>query len=399
MEMTVVEKQKTIQVLNPISQKGLDYLGEDYQVSEDAQGAEGILVRSYNMHQFPLPENLKAIARAGAGVNNIPIEECTSKGIPVFNTPGANANAVKELVLTTLIASSRQLFDGIEWAKTLSPNNGPIPKQVESGKKQFVGKEIRGKTLGVIGLGAIGAKVANDALELGMNVVGFDPFVSVDMAWELSRSVRRVYDIETLYQDADYITLHVPLNDKTRTMLNKDAFQFMKSDVHILNFSRGELVHNSDLKEALEMENIGKYITDFPNEDVLTMKNAIPIPHLGASSQESEENCAIMATQQLKDYIETGSVKNSVNFPDVTLSPFRHMRITAFHNNVPNMLSQLTQIVSKFGINISEMMNRNKENVAYSVIDFESSVDSSIQEQIESEMMKVNGMISVRILG
>src|SRR3954447_25776709 len=290
------------------------------------------------MHGMELDSNIKAIARAGAGVNNIPVDSYTERGIVVFNTPGANANAVKELVLTTIMASSRNLFDGLTWTKTLEGQGEEIPKLVEAGKKQFVGKEIKGKTLGVIGLGAIGALVANNALDLDMDVIGFDPFISVDTAWNLSRNVQRAMTIEQLFANTDYITVHVPLTDDTRGMFNKETFSIMKDGVHILNFSRGELVNETDMAVALESGKVGKYITDFPNETILKMKNVVPIPHLGASTTESEENCAIMAAQQVKDFLETGNIRNSVNFPNAFIPYTGKRRVTVYHKNVPNMV-------------------------------------------------------------
>ncbi len=317
MSTITVGKVKTIKTLNNIAETGLNVFNNDqYKIDNNSENPDAIMLRSFNMHSLEFDKNLKAIARAGAGVNNIPVDKCTEQGIVVFNTPGANANAVKELVLTSLMASSRNLFEGITWTKTLEGEGEQIPKLVEAGKKQFVGKEIKGKTLGVIGLGAIGAHVANDALELDMDVIGFDPFISVDTAWNLSRKVQRAMTIEQLFANADYITVHVPLTDGTKGMFNEETFSIMKDGVHILNFSRGELVNEQDMEAALESGKVGKYITDFPNENVLKMKNVVAIPHLGASTTESEENCAIMAARQLKDFLETGNIKNSVNFPN-----------------------------------------------------------------------------------
>ena len=318
-----------------------------YTIDNDSENPDAIVVRSFNMHSMEFGNNLKAIARAGAGVNNIPVDKCTEQGIVVFNTPGANANAVKEMVLTSLMASSRNLFAGVAWTKTLEGEGEQIPKLVEAGKKQFVGKEIKGKTLGVIGLGAIGALVANDALDLDMDVIGFDPFISVDTAWNLSRNVQRAMTIEQLFANSDYITVHVPLTDDTKGMFNEATFSIMKPGVHILNFSRGELVNETDMAEALESGKVGKYITDFPNENVLKMKNTVPIPHLGASTQESEENCAIMAARQVKEFLETGNIKNSVNFPNASLPYTGKRRVAAFHKNVPNMVGQLTLAIIK----------------------------------------------------
>ena len=319
MATLTVDKVKTIQTLNNIAQCGLNVFNKD-NISSTI--IVKILMRlsleALICIHMEFGKDLKAIARAGAGVNNIPVDKCTEQGIVVFNTPGANANAVKELVLTTLMAASRNLFEGISWTQTLKDEGEQIPKLVEAGKKQFVGKEIKGKTLGIFGLGAIGARVANDALDLDMDVIGFDPFISVDTAWNLSRNVQRAMTIEQLLMNSDYITVHVPLTDDTREMFNKEAFSIMKHDVYILNFSRGELVNEDDMRVALEEGKVGRYITDFPNENVLSMKNAISIPHLGASTKESEENCAIMATRQVKEFLETGNILNSVNFPNAS---------------------------------------------------------------------------------
>ena len=332
MSTITLDKVKTIKTLNNIAESGLNVFNKDnFTIDNDSENPDAIVVRSFNMHTMEFGNKLKAIARAGAGVNNIPVDKCTEQGIVVFNTPGANANAVKELVLTSLMASSRNLFAGVAWTKTLDGEGEQVPKLVEAGKKQFVGKEIKGKTLGVIGLGAIGALVANDALDLDMDVIGFDPFISVDTAWNLSRNVQRAMTIEQLFANADYITVHVPLTDDTRGMFNEETFSIMKPGVHILNFSRGELVNETDMAAALESGKVGKYITDFPNENVLKMKNTVPIPHLGASTEESEENCAIMAARQVKEFLETGNIKNSVNFPNASLPYTGKRRVTAFH--------------------------------------------------------------------
>src|SRR4051812_19496645 len=311
MSTVAVDNEKTIKTLNSIAESGLKVFNKgNFTIDNDSENPDAIVVRSFNMHSLEFGSNLKAIARAGAGVNNIPVDKCTEQGIVVFNTPGANANAVKEMVLTCLMASSRNLFAGVSWTKTLEGEGDQVPKLVEAGKKQFVGKEIKGKTLGIIGLGAIGALVANDALDLDMDVIGFDPFISVDTAWNLSRNVQRAMTIEQLFAESDYITVHVPLTNDTKGMFNQKTFSIMKPGVHILNFSRGELVNEVDMAVALEEGVVGRYITDFPNETVLKMKNTISIPHLGASTAESEENCAIMASRQVKDFLETGNIKN-----------------------------------------------------------------------------------------
>lgn len=396
--MSIVKgKLRSVKTLNNIADIGIKVLsGDNYKVNNDSSNPDAILVRSYNMHELEFGTNLKAIARAGAGVNNIPVEKCTEEGIVVFNTPGANANAVKELVLTSLIAASRNLFSGVEWAKTLVSEGDNVPKLVEDGKKNFVGKEISGKTLGVIGLGAIGALVANDALDLDMDVIGFDPFISVNTAWNLSRKVQRAMSIEEVFAKSDYITVHVPLTPDTKGMLNEAAFKLMKDDVYILNFSRGGLVNEQDIAVALAEGKVGKYITDFPNEEVLKMKNAIPIPHLGASTEESEENCAVMAARQVKEYLETGNIVNSVNFPNVSLPYTGKFRVAAFHKNVPNMVGQITTAFSNYNLNIADMINRSRGEYAYTMVDIENAITEEIMTALEERIQGIEGMVSVR---
>ncbi|MBU9712273.1 phosphoglycerate dehydrogenase [Evansella tamaricis] len=399
MSISTLNQLNTIKTLNNIAERGLNVFNtENYTIDNDSQSPDAIVVRSFNMHSMELDKNLKAIARAGAGVNNIPVEKCTEKGIVVFNTPGANANAVKEMVLTSLIASSRNLFDGMVWVKSLDGKGQQIPKLVEEGKKQFVGKEIKGKTLGVIGLGAIGALVANDALDLDMEVIGYDPFISVDTAWNLSRNVHRAMSLEELFSYADYITVHVPLTDDTRGMFNKDTFGIMKTDVHIFNFSRGELVNETDMAVALEDGKVGKYITDFPNENVLKMKNAVPIPHLGASTEESEENCAVMAARQLKEYLETGNIKNSVNFPNASLPYTGKRRVAAFHQNVPNMVGQMTTAISEYNLNIADMVNRSRGDYAYTMIDIDNKINGETIPGLIEKMNQIDGIVMLRVI-
>jgi D-3-phosphoglycerate dehydrogenase / 2-oxoglutarate reductase len=389
----------TIKTLNNIAECGLNvFNNQDFTIDNDSQNPDAFVLRSFNMHDMEFDKHVKAIARAGAGVNNIPVNKCTEKGIVVFNTPGANANAVKELVLTTLMASSRNLFSGIAWTKELDGKGEEIPKLVEAGKKQFVGKEIKGKTLGVIGLGAIGALVANDALDLDMDVIGFDPFISVDTAWNLSRNVQRAMTIEQLYANSDYITVHVPFTEKTGGMFNEETFNIMKPGVHILNFSRGELVNEKDMAAALESGKVGKYITDFPNETVLKMKNVISIPHLGASTKESEDNCAIMAARQVKDFLETGNIKNSVNFPNASLPYTGKTRVTVFHQNIPNMVGQITSALSNYHLNIADMVNRSRDNFAYTMIDIDNKVNGDVIPSLEEKINQIEGIVSVRII-
>ena len=379
MSTITLETVKTIKTLNAIAESGLNvFKNGNFTIDNNSENPDAILVRSFNMHTMEFGEKLKAIARAGAGVNNIPVEKCTEQGIVVFNTPGANANAVKEIVLTSLMASSRNLFAGVIWTKTLIGEGDQVPKLVEAGKKQFVGKEIKGKTLGVIGLGAIGALVANDALDLDMDVIGFDPFISVNTAWNLSRNVQRAMTIEEVFANADYITVHVPLTDDTKGMFNQNSFSIMKPGVHILNFSRGELVNEPEMEAALESGVVGKYITDFPNANVLKMKNTVSIPHLGASTGESEENCAIMAARQVKEFLETGNINNSVNFPNASLDYSGKRRVAVFHKNVPNMVGQLTLAISSYNLNIADMVNRSRGSYAYTMIDIEDQVNGDI---------------------
>ncbi|MED1471475.1 phosphoglycerate dehydrogenase [Bacillus salipaludis] len=399
MSTVTVEKIKTIKTLNAIAESGLKVFNKDsFTIDNESENPDAVVVRSFNMHSLEFGDQLKAIARAGAGVNNIPVDKCTEQGIVVFNTPGANANAVKEMVLTSLIASSRNLFAGIAWTKGLEVEGDQIPKLVEAGKKQFVGKEIKGKTLGVIGLGAIGALVANDALDLDMDVIGFDPFISVDTAWNLSRNVQRAMSIEQLFAESDYITVHVPFTPDTKGMFNKETFSIMKPGVHILNFSRGELVNEVDMAVALEDGIVGEYITDFPNENVLQMKNTIAIPHLGASTQESEENCAIMASRQVKEFLETGNIKNSVNFPNASLPYTGRTRVTAFHRNVPNMVGQITSAISSYDLNIADMVNRSRGDYAYTMIDIDNEVNGDILPAIEEKINQIEGIVTARII-
>ncbi|KQU13068.1 phosphoglycerate dehydrogenase [Peribacillus sp. FSL K6-1552] len=399
MSTLILEKLKTIKTLNNIAESGLNVFNKDnFTIDNDSENPDAVVLRSFNMHALELGDNLKAIARAGAGVNNIPVDKCTEQGIVVFNTPGANANAVKEMVLTSLMASSRNLFAGVAWTKTLEGEGEQVPKLVEAGKKQFVGKEIKGKTLGVIGLGAIGALVANDALGLDMDVIGFDPFISVDTAWNLSRNVQRAMTIEQLFAESDYITVHVPLTDDTRGMFNQETFSIMKPGVHILNFSRGELVNETDMEAALESGKVGRFITDFPNENVLKMKNVVPIPHLGASTQESEENCAIMAARQVKLFLETGNIKNSVNFPNTSLPYTGKRRVATFHENVPNMVGQITLAISDYNLNIADMVNRSRGGYAYTMIDIDGEVNGDIIPGLEEKIKQIAGIVTTRII-
>lgn len=379
--------------LNKIAACGIDKLGSNYSVSDNCENPDGIILRSFSMHEMELPESLKCVARAGAGVNNIPIEKCTEKGIVVFNTPGANANAVKELVILGLLLSSRKVVAGIEWAKTLSGKGAEVAKMVEKGKGSYVGPEIKGKTLGVIGLGAIGAMVANTAVELGMKVVGYDPFLTVDSAWRLSSSVVHATSIDEIYESCDYITLHIPATDATTGMINSETIGKMKQGVRILNFARGTLINDAHMAAALEEGKVACYVTDFPNDAVLSMENVVAIPHLGASTPESEDNCAIMAAKELKEYLENGNIKNSVNFPDCEM-PRCGERIVVIHKNIPSMLANLSKIVSDKGINITNMLNKSKKENAYTIIDLDGSADEAIVDVI----CGLDGVYSARLI-
>jgi D-3-phosphoglycerate dehydrogenase / 2-oxoglutarate reductase len=373
-----------IQKLNKISPEGVKRFPTDmYEHATEIVNPDAILVRSADMLTMDLPPSLLAIARAGAGVNNIPIEKCSQKGIVVFNTPGANANAVKELVILGMLMASRKVYDGIVWAKGLAGKGDEVPKLIEKGKSDYTGPEIKGKKLGIIGLGAIGVMVANDALALGMEVTGFDPFISVEAAWGLSRSVKRAISLDYLISESDYITIHAPLNDKTKGMLNKDKFALMKKGVRLINFARGGFVNNADLKAAIKSGTVASYVTDFPDDDLVQMEGVIPIPHLGASTPESEENCAYMAVDQLREFLERGNIINSVNFPDCTMVPSGSKRILIANKNIPAIIGQITQVLADHKINIADMLNKSKGDYAYNIIDVDSEVDDSIVTKIK----------------
>ncbi len=385
-----------IQTLNKISTVGLDLFPRDkYEMASEILNPDGILLRSFKMHDMDIPETVKAIGRAGAGVNNIPIDKCTEKGIVVFNTPGANANGVKELVLASLFNSSRDLFGGVAWAKTLIGKGDEVPKLVEKGKSNFAGPEIKGKKLGVIGLGAIGVSVANDAASLGMKVTGFDPFISVEAAWGLSRSIKKASSLDKLIAESDFITMHVPLNDNTKGLLNAEKFNMMKKGVRILNFSRGGLVNNKDLLAAIEEGIVAKYVTDFPDETLLKADNVISLPHLGASTPEAEDNCASMAVEQIMDYLENGNIKNSVNFPACRMERTPgSTRIIIANKNIPNMVGQIAGLLAEQKINIAEMLNKHRGDNAYNIID----TDSEITEDLIGKIKDIEGVIMVRVL-
>ncbi|HNW87285.1 MAG TPA: phosphoglycerate dehydrogenase [Candidatus Limiplasma sp.] len=383
-----------IQTLNEISDVIHQHLSaEKYLIAREEPVPDGILVRSADMHSLTLPQNLLAIARAGAGTNNVPIEECNKRGIVVFNTPGANANAVAELVVCGLMLGSRNIAGGIEWVQTLRGKGADVPKLVEKGKSQFIGPEVRGKILGVVGLGAIGAIVANTAAQgLGMDVIGYDPFISVESAWSLSRSIKRCNTREEIYAQADYITIHVPLSDKTQQMVDAAAIAKMKDGVHLLNFSRGELVDNEAIRAALESGKIASYVTDFPTDEMIGVKNAVVIPHLGASTPESEENCAHMAACELRDYLEFGQIRNSVNFPEILLSACDSNRILVIHENVPSMVSAISAAIGAKHINIDNMQNKSRKELAVTVLE----LDDLPDEALIAEIGALPGVIRVR---
>jgi len=383
-----------IQTLNEISDVIHQHLSaEKYLIAKEEPVPDGILVRSADMHCLTLPSNLLAIARAGAGTNNIPIEECNKRGIVVFNTPGANANAVAELVVCGLMLGSRNIAGGIEWVQTLKGKGADVPKLVEKGKNQFIGPEVRGKILGVVGLGAIGAIVANTAAQgLGMEVIGFDPFISVESAWSLSRSVKRCNTREEIFTQADYITIHVPLSDKTTKMVDANTIAKMKDGVHLLNFSRAELVDTEAIREALESGKVASYVTDFPTDDLIGVKNAVVIPHLGASTPESEENCAHMAACELRDYLEFGQIKNSVNLPEILLGASESNRILVIHENVPSMVSAISAAIGTRHINIDNMQNKSRKEMAITVLE----LDDHPDEALIAEIRALPGVIRVR---
>lgn len=386
-----------IQTLNKISSAGLARFPADgYAYGDQIQNPDGILVRSASMLETEMPRSLKAIARAGAGVNNIPVDRCSEAGIVVFNTPGANANAVKELVLAGLFLSSRKVTAAVNWAKTLIGQGDQVAKLVEKGKGQFAGPEIAGKKLGVIGLGAIGVLVANAATHLDMEVYGYDPFISVDCAWRLSRSVKRAKELDEIFSQCDYITIHVPQTPDTKGMINKDTLEQMKDGVRILNFARGSLVEDKAILEALEGGKAAAYITDFPNETLLKSDKVISIPHLGASTPESEENCAFMAVDQLMDYLETGNIRNSVNLPaaQLPLTPGA-VRVCIIHKNVPHVIRGITEALS--GVNIEHMLNKSKGDYAYTMCDVTGSPKETLAPSLE-DLEALESVIRVRVI-
>lgn len=380
-----------ILTLNKIAQCGLDKLGEGYSITDDAAAnVDGIILRSFKMHDMELPSNLKAVARAGAGVNNIPIDKCSEKGIVVFNTPGANANAVKELVIAGMLIASRDVIGGNAWANTLTGDD--VAKQVEKGKSNFAGGEIMGKTLGVIGLGAIGILVANVAVKLGMDVIGYDPYLSVNNALKLDRHVKCVNDPKQVYAAADFVTVHVPLMDATKDTINAEALEAMKDGVVVLNFARGGLVNNDAMKAALASGKVKKYVVDFPDADTVNQPGMIAIPHLGASTEESEDNCAKMAADEIKDFLENGNILNSVNFPNCSLPNDNVGRIAIAHKNMPNVIAKFTDALS--AVNISDMINKSRGDLAYTIINTDHAIPAEAVEKLKS----MDSVLAVRVI-
>ncbi len=385
-----------IQTLNKIDPEGLGLFPLDkYEIASEIPNPDAIVLRSFKMHDMELPASLKAVARAGAGVNNIPVSKCTEKGIVVFNTPGANANGVKELVIAGLLFASRDITDAVIWAKSLIGKGDEVPALVEQGKANFAGQEIQGKTLAVIGLGAIGVLVANAANALGMKVIGYDPYMSVKQALKLSNQVKWVEGIQAILGQADYVTLNIPLTPETKGYINKEKFGMMKKGVRLLNFARGGLVNTGDLKEAVATGKVARYVTDFPDDETLQIPNVIAVPHLGASTKESETNCAIMAVNQVREFMEEGAIKNSVNFPEASMDRNGGTRILIANKNVPNMVSQISNILASENLNIDNMLNKKHEDIAYNIIDLtQTNVDQGVKTKLEA----IDGVFMVRII-
>ncbi len=381
-----------IKLYNKISKIGLDVLNSNYNVGEDVENAEGILVRSAALHEIEFNKELLAIARAGAGVNNIPIDRCSENGIVVFNTPGANANGVKELAVAALLLASRNIVGGINWASSLK-GQADIGKLIEKGKSQFVGPEIKGKILGVIGLGAIGGMVANTASGLGMKVVGCDPYITVKNAWALSRAVKMAETYDEIYAQSDYITYHIPSLPSTKGIINKENIAKMKDGVRIINLSRGDLANTADLIEALESGKVASYVTDFPSEELLGIPNVVCIPHLGASTPESEDNCAVMASEQLMDYIENGNIRNSVNYPEIVLPRSESNRVVVIHKNVPNIITQISGALAKDNVNIESLLSQAKGNNAVSIFD----TNDNITDTVVADINAIDGVVRVLV--
>lgn len=381
---------KEILKLNAISPLAEQTLGDGYKLTETPSKPEAVILRSFSMHDYDLPDTVLAVARAGAGTNNIPVADYAERGIVVLNTPGANANAVKELCLAALLLSSRGIVDGIAWTNKLVGDD--VAKQAEKGKKQFAGNEIMGKTLGVVGLGAIGVQVGNNSVRLGMNVLGYDPFISIDSAWKLNHNITKIDSLDNLFESADYITLHVPLTDGTRGLINAKSIAKMKDGVNIINLSRGELCVNADVIAAVKSGKIHSYITDFASPELLNVKGITVLPHLGASTEEAEDNCAVMATQELRDFLENGNITNSVNFPACSLPRAGKCRITVIHRNVKNVLNSITDIVSSAGINIENFVSKSRGDYAYAILD----LDSDVTDRLLAAVKSCDNVIKVR---
>lgn len=384
--------QYHIQLLNRIGPSGIAVLeSNQYQYGADITKPDGIIVRSTDMHQMEFADNLRAIARAGAGVNNIPIDRCSEQGIVVFNTPGGNANAVKELTITGILMSARKIWPGMLWLQTLKGQGAEVAKLVEAGKSKFTGPELKGKKLGVIGLGAIGVQVCNTASHFGMEIYGYDPYISVNAAWNLSRNIIHAKSLKEIYATCDFISLHIPLNKETRGMINSQSLSQMKNGVRLINFSRGELVDTADLLEALQERQVYCYVTDFPNDELLNNPGVIAMPHLGASTPESEDNCAYMAARELHEYLQNGNIRNSVNFPDMEAERYGRYRITIINRNIPSMIAQITSALS---VNISHMANSSKDQYAYTIINS----DDPISESVIGRLKAIDGVLRVRVI-
>lgn len=383
-----------ILTLNKISENGLKKFPETYTYSSEEANPDAILVRSASMHEMEFDANTKAIARAGAGVNNIPLDRCSEKGIVVFNTPGANANAVKELVLCAMLMSSRKIVSALDWVKTLKGNGAEVSKMVEKGKSAFAGPEIKGKKLGVIGLGAIGVLVANAADALGMEVYGYDPYLSVDAAWSLSRTIHHAASQDEIFKNCDYITLHVPLTPDTKEVICKKNIDMMKDNVRIMNFARGDLVKNEDILEALNNSKVAAYATDFASDELIGAPGVIILPHLGASTPESEDNCAVMAVAEIRDFLENGNITHSVNMPDVAVPRTGRTRITIIHKNVPNVISKITTTVANENINIDNMVNKSRGEYAYTMLD----TDADVSEEAIAAITQLEETVKVRVI-
>ena len=384
---------KKIHCLNPIAKCGTELFPAGYEMTDKAADADAVLVRSASMHDMELPENLLAVGRAGAGVNNIPLDSCAQKGIVVFNTPGANANGVKELVIAGMLMASRDLVGGVKWVEA-NKDDENIVKDVEKAKKAFAGGEIKGKKLGVIGLGAIGVQVANTAINLGMDVYGYDPYISVDAAWKLSRHIIHIESLDAICENCDFITIHVPALPSTKGMISEDALSKMKDGVVVLNFARDVLVDEDAMCRALESGKVKKYVTDFPNPKSVHMKNVLVLPHLGASTEESEDNCAVMAVQELMDYLENGNIKNSVNYPACDLGDRSGTRLAIFNRNVPNMIGQFASTLAEAGINIPSMTNQSKGDLAYTLMD----VEGDVTDAVLDKLMAIQGVFKIRVI-